>query len=73
MGDVELTPEQLAELAAAKTPFVHAGGRWHALRRSDVERALRFLERRRNGSGIVEIVRAISGLDTDEAGSSWAR
>ena len=68
VGDVELTAEQLSELAAAKTPVVQAGGRWHALRRSDVDRALRFLERRRNGSGIVEIVRAVSGLDTDEAG-----
>ena len=43
-------------------------GRWHALRRSDVEKALRFLERRRTGAGIVELVRAVSGLETDEAG-----
>ena len=37
-------------------------------RRSDVERALRFLERRRSGAGIVDLVRAVSGLETDEAG-----
>ena len=68
VGDVVLTDEELAELAAAKEPYVRVGGRWHALRRADVERALRFLERRRSGTGIVELVRAVSGLETDEAG-----
>ena len=68
VGDVVLTEEELAELAAAKEPFVRVGGRWHALRRSDVEKALRFLERRRTGAGVVELVRAVSGLETDEAG-----
>ena len=68
VGDVALTDEELAELAAAKEPFVRVAGRWHALRESDVERALRFLERRRSSSGIVELVRAVSGLETDEAG-----
>ena len=63
-----LSEEELAELAKAKDPFVRVGGRWHALRRSEVERALRFLERRRSGSGIVDLVRAVSGLETDEAG-----
>ncbi|MBA3428709.1 MAG: DEAD/DEAH box helicase [Actinobacteria bacterium] len=68
VGEHELTEPELAELAAAKEPFVEIGGRWHALRRSDVERALRFLERRRTGTGIVDLVRAVSGLETDEAG-----
>ncbi|MGI9111532.1 MAG: SNF2 helicase-associated domain-containing protein, partial [Gaiellaceae bacterium] len=73
IGDVALTDEELAELAAAKQPFIRVGGRWHALRESDVERALRFLERRRSpsetsGAGIVDLVRAVSGLETDEAG-----
>ena len=68
VGDVELTAEELAELAAAKEPLIRLRGRWHALRASDVERALRFLERRRATPGIVELVRAVSGLETDEAG-----
>ncbi len=68
VGDVELTEEELAELAASRERFIRIGGRWHALRESEVERALRFLERRRQGAGIVDLVRAVSGLETDEAG-----
>ncbi len=68
IGDVALTEAELAELVAAKEPFVRVAGRWHALRESDVERALKFLERRRTSAGIVELVRAVSGLETEEAG-----
>jgi len=68
VGDVAITEEELTELAKAKDPFIRVAGRWHALRRSEVERALRFLERKRTGSGLVDLVRAVSGLDTDEAG-----
>jgi len=68
VGDASLDESELLELARAKDPYVRVAGRWHALRKSEVERALRFLERRRSGSGIVELVRAVSGLDTDEAG-----
>jgi SNF2-related domain/SNF2 Helicase protein/Helicase conserved C-terminal domain len=68
VGDAVLTDDELAELAAAKEPFIRVAGKWHALRRSDVERALRFLDRRRAGAGIVDLVRAVSGLETDEAG-----
>jgi len=68
VGDTTLSEEELLELAKAKDPFVRVAGRWHALRRSEVERALRFLEQRRTGSGLIELVRAVSGLDTDEAG-----
>ena len=70
LGDTVLSEEELRELAAAKEPLIRAGGRWHAVRRTDVERALRFLERRkglRSGS-IVDLVRAVSGLDAEEAG-----
>ena len=73
VGDTELTERELAELAAAKEPFVRVGGRWHALRRADVEKALRFLDRRRAGAGIVELVRAVSGLETDAAGARAGR
>jgi len=73
VGDVVLSEQELADLAAAKEPFVRVAGRWHALRQTDVEKALRFLERRRSTgvggtAGIVELVRAVSGLETDEAG-----
>ena len=68
VGDSSLSEEELIELAKAKDPFVRVAGRWHALRKSEIERALTFLERRRSGSGIVDLVRAVSGLDTDEAG-----
>ncbi|MEO5576022.1 MAG: DEAD/DEAH box helicase [Gaiellaceae bacterium] len=68
VGDTVLTDQELTDLAAAKEPFVRVGGRWHALRRSDVEKALRFLDRRRAGAGIIDLVRAVSGLETDEAG-----
>jgi hypothetical protein len=49
-------------------PRAWIGGRWHALDRSEIERALRFLERRQRGHGVVDLVRAVSGLETDEAG-----
>ncbi|MFN8224189.1 MAG: DEAD/DEAH box helicase [Gaiellales bacterium] len=67
IGDVTLTEAELAELASAKEPLLRIRGRWHALRRSDVDRALRFLERRHEGT-IVDLVRAVGGLETDDAG-----
>ena len=68
VGDVVLSDAELAELAAAKYPAVRVAGHWHALSHSDIERALRFLERRRTGVGIVELMRAVSGVETDAAG-----
>ena len=68
VGDVELTEEELRELAAAKEPLIRLRGKWHALRASEVERALRFLDGRRAAAGVVDLVRAVSGLETDEAG-----
>jgi hypothetical protein len=68
VGDTVLTEEEIAQLVAAKDPFIRIGGRWHTLRQGDVQKALRFLERRRQGAGIVDLVRAVSGLETDEAG-----
>jgi hypothetical protein len=68
LGGVAIGAEELAQLAAAKHPFVEVGGRWHALRPADVERALRFVERRRDANGIVDLVRAAAGVETAEAG-----
>ena len=68
IGDVELTDEELRALAAAKEPLVRLRGKWHALRATEVERALRFLETRDRAAGVVELVRAVAGLETEEAG-----
>jgi hypothetical protein len=68
VGETDLTEGELRNLAAAKAPVVFSGGRWHALRASDVSRALRFLEKRKAGGGVVELVRAASGIEADEAG-----
>ncbi len=68
VGDVELSEDELRELAAAKEPLIRLRGKWHALRASDVDRALRFLETRGRAAGVVQLVRAVSGLETDEAG-----
>ena len=73
VGDVELTEEELSALAAAKEPLVRLRGRWHALRAADVERALRFLETRRRDASVVDLARALSGLETDEAGLELGR
>ena len=64
----ELTEEELAELAAAKEPLFRLRGRWHALRRAEVERALRFLERRERSSACRPRRGPSAGLETDEAG-----
>jgi hypothetical protein len=68
VGDVGLDADELKALAAQQNPVVQSGGRWHALRREDVARALKFLERRSSGGGMVDLVRATSGLDTDDYG-----
>jgi superfamily II DNA or RNA helicase len=68
IGDVELTEEELAELAATQEPLVRLRGRWHAVRASEVERALRFLERRRGDASVIDLARALSGVETDDAG-----
>jgi hypothetical protein len=68
VGDSELSDEDLRALASAKAPVVQVDGQWQAVRPGDVKRALRFLERRRQGVGFVDLVRAVSGLDTDEYG-----
>ena len=68
LGDTELSEEELRELAAAKEPLIRSEGRWHAVRQSDVERALRFLERRQREGGVVDLVRAVAGVEAAEAG-----
>jgi SNF2-related domain/SNF2 Helicase protein/Helicase conserved C-terminal domain len=73
IGDVELTEEELTELASAKEPLVRLRGRWHALRAAEVERALRFLDTRGHDASVVDLARALSGVETDEAGLELGR
>ncbi|HEY0415174.1 MAG TPA: DEAD/DEAH box helicase [Gaiellaceae bacterium] len=68
VGDLGLDEAELRRLAAERVPLVKAEGRWQALRRDDVQRALRFLESRRAGGDMVELVRATSGIAIDEFG-----
>ena len=73
IGDVELTEEELTELAAAKEPLVRLRGRWHALRATEVERALRFLDTRGRDASVIDLARALAGVETDEAGLELGR
>jgi hypothetical protein len=68
VGDLGLDEDELRRLAAERAPLVHTEGRWQALRRDDVERALRFLELKQSGGGMVDLVRAASGIAIDEYG-----
>jgi len=68
VGELGLDEDELRELAAQQHPVVRAEGRWQALRREDVARALRFLERRESGGSLVDLVRAASGLALDDYG-----
>jgi superfamily II DNA or RNA helicase len=68
IGELGLDENELRRLAEQRNPVVRAEGRWQALRHEDVQRALRFLEARRRGGDLVELVRAASGLAIDEYG-----
>jgi SNF2 family DNA or RNA helicase len=68
VGDLGLDEKELRRLAAERAPLVHTEGRWQALRRDDVQQALRFLEQQRTGGDMVDLVRATSGLAIDEYG-----
>jgi len=68
VGDLGLDEEELRRLASERNPLVRTEGRWQALRRDDVQQALRFLEERRTGGDMIALVRATSGLALDEFG-----
>ena len=68
VGDLGLDEAELRRLAAERAPLVHTEGRWQVLRRDDIERAISFLEQRRTGGDLVDLVRAASGLAIDEYG-----
>jgi SNF2 domain-containing protein/SNF2 helicase protein/helicase-like protein len=73
IGDVELTEDELAELAAAKEPLIRLRGRWHALRAAEVDRALRFLDTRGREASVVDLARALAGVETADAGLELGR
>ena len=50
VGDQELDPEELAELARLKVPLVRLRGRWVELDDRHLHAALRFLERSQSGT-----------------------
>jgi hypothetical protein len=68
VGDLGLDVGELRRLAGERNPVVQAEGRWQALRRDDVQQALRFLDERQRGGDLVQLVRASSGLALDEFG-----
>ena len=68
VGDVDLGEEELRELAAAKSAGRAVARPLARAAPVGVERALQFLERRKAGGGVVDLVRAVSGIETDEAG-----
>jgi hypothetical protein len=68
VGDLGLDAAELRALAEQQHPVVQADGRWQALSREDVSRALRFLEKRESGGSMVDLVRAASGLALDDFG-----
>jgi hypothetical protein len=72
VDDLGLDVDELRRLASQRHPVLQAGGRWQALRHDDVQRALRFLETRQAGS-LVDLVRAVAGLSTDEYGLQVGR
>ncbi|MEK7756079.1 MAG: SNF2-related protein, partial [Planctomycetota bacterium] len=53
LGDDDLSPEEITQLAAQKEPLVRLRGRWTEVQPSDLEAALAFLERRGHGTTTV--------------------
>jgi SNF2 family DNA or RNA helicase len=69
LGDDALSPEELKELAAAKAPLVRLRGRWTEVQPSDVEAALRFIEKNRGGKiTVFEALRRCYFADDLESG-----
>jgi SNF2 family DNA or RNA helicase len=67
VGDDELDPDELAELARLKVPLVRLRGQWVELDDRHLKAALKFLERGRSGtmSGADALMAGLNGLGTD--------
>ncbi len=69
LGDDALSPEEISELAAVKAPLVQLRGQWTEVQPSDVEAALKFIQRQRGGTMTVfEALRRSYMVDNFEAG-----
>ncbi|MCH8250909.1 MAG: DEAD/DEAH box helicase [Planctomycetes bacterium] len=67
LDDDALTPDEISELARAKTPLVQLRGRWTEVQPADVEAAVKFLDKNRSGAMTVmeALRRCYVGEDTD--------
>jgi SNF2 family DNA or RNA helicase len=75
LGDQTLTDEELAQLAAAKHDIVRIGGRWAAVDRTTVARALTTVLRLRNRLATADAVELLTfplEEDVELAGVGWA-
>ena len=62
LGDQELTAEELAQLAALKSPLVRLRGQWVELRPDQIDAALKFLQKRQqSGGGLMDAFRLALG------------
>jgi len=69
LGDDDLSPEEISQLAAQKEPLVRLRGRWTEVQPSDLEAALVFLERRGHGTTtVLEALRQCYVADDLETG-----
>jgi SNF2 family DNA or RNA helicase len=67
VGDAELDPDELAELARLKVPLVRLRGQWVELDDRHLKAALRFLERGRSGTMPAgdAMLAGLNGVDDD--------
>jgi SNF2 family DNA or RNA helicase len=70
VGDQELDPDELAELARLKVPLVRLRGQWVELDDKHLKAALKFLERSRSGtmSGADALMAGLQGAGLDGLG-----
>jgi SNF2 family DNA or RNA helicase len=70
VGDQELDPDELAELARLKVPLVRLRGQWVELDDKHLKAALKFLERNRSGtmSGADALMAGLNAVGADPDG-----
>ena len=69
VGDQELSPEEISQIADANEPLVNLRGRWTEVHPSDLQAALSFLKRNRGGSmSVFEALRQCYIADDLETG-----
>ncbi len=69
IGDDELGEDELKELALAKEPLIRIRGQWTELQRSELDTALRFLEKNPGGTNtIMQTLRTYYWVDDADTG-----